>query len=185
MWRCWLMWRFLYQTLGISKVIYHRILEHVEGLEVVKLGSLRKRSISYYGPSQLILTVPSKEDANKIKQTYSIELYIDMTEDKGFLQGPPIVEPPSHKLPTSRDCYGSSMGMGVPLLGAPGISMNFPWEDHSWIMDMIWYDMIWNIWIWIWLYDGNYMSAKKILYINISDFEYTNWLHRMRHNETQ
>ena len=114
-------------------MIYHRILEHVEGLEVVKcakhgkmIGSLRKRSISYYGPSQLILTVPSKEDANKIKQTYSIELYIDMTEDKGFLQGPPIVEPPSHKLPTSRDCYGSSMGMGVPLLGAPGISMNFP-----------------------------------------------------------
>jgi len=38
-------------------------------------------------------------------------------------------DPPSHKLPipfpchshTSRDSYGSSMGMGVPLLGVPGI----------------------------------------------------------------
>ena len=51
----------------------------------------------------------------------------------GFFQGPSLVGPPSHKLPipfpyfkgSLWEWYRSSMGMGVPLLGVPGISLDY------------------------------------------------------------
>ena len=54
-----------------------------------------------------------------------------LQKNYGFFQGPPIVGPPSHKLPIPFpyfkgflwEWYGSSMGMGVPLLGVPRISL--------------------------------------------------------------
>ena len=55
-----------------------------------------------------------------------------------FLWGPPIVGPPSHKLPIPVpyfngflwEWYGSSMGTGVPLLRVPGI---FPQKGQFWV----------------------------------------------------
>ena len=47
---------------------------------------------------------------------------------RDFSKGPPILGPLATSFPyhshTSRDSYGSSMGMGVPLLGVRGISLD-------------------------------------------------------------
>ena len=47
---------------------------------------------------------------------------------RDFSKGPPIMGPLATSFPyhshTSRDSYGSSMGMGVPLLGVRGISLD-------------------------------------------------------------
>ena len=64
---------------------------------------------------------------------FGIVKQIEERLNKGFFQGPPIAGPPSHKLPIPFpyfkgflwEWYGSSMGMGVPLLGVPGISLDW------------------------------------------------------------